>query len=282
MMPPMLNLFRAYEAVCILTLTAALLLLVAFDAAGVVFGGARLVLSVIVLFLIPGYLLQKRFLPDQTNLPEVVGLSFGLSLALLPLLAVLIDLIPFLMLTTPVLAIATATMIFTLLLIDKFRPLATPAAGMIPPPPINRVDRLVIMGLVIAFAVGFLAMVGALIVPAPANQFTAFYMVGEDGLAAAYPDEITPGTAQRLRFGVSNQENRAMDYRVELRIDDVLAGTHDRFTLAHGQTLEDDIDFRVDAIRPGAAVEVLLYADHQPQPYRTLRFFNPNGEANRP
>lgn len=64
--------------------------------------------------------------------------------------------------------------------------------------------------------VAIAAIVFVILVPTEGEHYTEFYILGEDGVAAGYPELIRIGVPETVIIGVNNHEYRSVDYWMEV------------------------------------------------------------------
>jgi uncharacterized membrane protein len=178
----------------------------------------------------PGYALIAALFPEKDDLGgiERVALSFGLSIAVAPLIGLGLNYTPWGIRLTPILI---SLVIFILLMgaISFFRKDKLPEEDRFCPVfefevPVWReqpvLDKVLSIALIasILFAVGSICYVVAM--PKVGEQFTEFYILGMDGKAEGYPQELKPGEEGEVIVGVVNHEYQQEKYYVEVRMDD--------------------------------------------------------------
>jgi uncharacterized membrane protein len=191
--------------------------------------GAMLLLPA-VLFL-PGYCLIAALFPRNSDLDltERVVLSFGLSITIVPLVALLLNFTPFGIRIDPVLIVLT---IFTLgmILVAYYRRALLPSGerftfpfGMtartlkdaILPEEGSRVDRLLMAVTTLAILASIITTVYLISVPKEGEHFTEFFILGGNSTATDYPDLIIAGQDYPMFIGIGNHEYRDMNYTIE-------------------------------------------------------------------
>lgn len=105
------------------------------------------------------------------------------------------------------------------------------------------------------------------------DPYTEFYVLGPDGNASDYPTNLSSGETGELIVGITNNENREMNYTVWLVLDDEPVAER-TVELADGTTWEDEVQFT--PAEPGEKqLDILLYnggdADLGSDPYRELQ-----------
>ncbi len=254
----------------------------------------RVVFVLPFILFIPGYLLVAALFPARGDLDgiERVALSFGLSIAIVPLLGLALNYTPW---GIRLDSIAITLVVFSLAigLITQFRRRELPEESRFTVPAgaylaavkeeftgssTSRVDRVLSIVLVAAVLVAVGTTIFIVVVPKEGEKFTEFYILGPKGKAADYPTEFMAGTPQTVLIGIGNHEYRDITYTVETfavesRFDDatnqstiVSATRLDRFsvTVPHNQTVEQPYSFRImdsDTNR----LEFLLFKETPPE-----------------
>jgi uncharacterized membrane protein len=238
-------------------------------------GLVRLGLGLVYAFYVPGYCLGSALLARADDLAPVerAGLSIGLSIALLTMLALILDQLPWGLAPTPiVIALGLSSTLFAVIALTQRAIWPAPAAPALPP---DRSRIMLVAGAALALAILVSAAVLTLIitVPAPSSALTEFYALGEAGLAEGYPRLVAPGEPMAVTLGVTNQEGRSMRYRVEARAAGELLATAGPFVLAPGASWQQPLSYAL--ARPGAdqTVELLLFVEGQAAPYRRLQLW---------
>ncbi|NDJ60133.1 MAG: DUF1616 domain-containing protein [Chloroflexi bacterium] len=274
------------EAALVLAAGALLLVLIAFDYRGSanLLGILRLILGLFFVLIVPGYYVHLALFPETTHLdlPERFVLSLVISLALLPLLLLLLDIF-LLPLDTRTITLMQATLIGISGAASYWRrwrqPLATrfllPVSTGTPgwwhgqSRQVKLLIALILTMFLIVMGAGLLIITQ----PGPIERFTEFYIVGPRGLAQDFPREVQVGEPISVVVGVSNREGSAVLYWVEVSIADVIVTASEPFELAHGDATERAITFTT--VQPGEDVEVRfwLYREDRLEPYRSARLW---------
>jgi uncharacterized membrane protein len=192
---------------------------------------ARVMLSLPGILFLPGYCLIAALFPRDSDIDliERIALSFGLSIAVVPIIGLGLNFTPWGIRLEPVLVSLT---LFTLAMIlvahyrralfppeERFRfPFAeiadTLRSGMVQKKD-SRVDHILNVALVLAVLVAILSTVYVIAVPKQGERFTEFFILGEEQKAADYPDRIIIGQQYPLYIGVGNHEYRNVTYTIE-------------------------------------------------------------------
>jgi uncharacterized membrane protein len=248
----------------------------------------RIILGVPFVLYIPGYLLQGLFFPLKMDLEkeERFGLSLGLSVALVTLLALLLNALPW-GLSTSAILVGQGSLIIVLMLVTALvRHLLSPEQAYTPDvwPKIDQwwsgislsekrmmvimAGSLLIAGVIAAWI--FLA-------PASANYFTEFYMLGPEGLAENFPREVSIGQTITVTIGITNRERSHMEYYVEVwQVDPFdeahrqLVGKTQSFTLKVGENHQWDQAWQPAWAGQDQQFEFLLFTTGRSEQYRRL------------
>jgi len=237
--------------------------------------GLRIALGLPFLLFFPGYTLMAALFPKREGIGAIerTALSFGMSIAVVPLIGLILNYTPWGIRLEPVLYSVTI-FIFTASIIawlrrrrlpeqDRFGiefQIRAPAWGG------GTWDRalFIILVVVILGALGSLGYV--LATPKVGETFTEFYILGLDGKAADYPKEIRVGEVGKVIVAVVNHEHEAVSYRVEVRIDGVKNNEVGPFVLVNEQKWEEIVSFTPDKAGDNQKVDLFLYKNGEAEP----------------
>jgi len=253
----------------------------------------RILLGVAMVLFVPGYALIAALFPAKGDLDgiERVALSFGLSIAVVPLIGLALNYTPWGIRLDPILASLT---VFTLamtaiawyrrLLLPAGDRFSVPARAMLGAarlelfdPEASRLDRGLSVVLVVAIVAALATTAYVIAVPKEGEHFTEFYILGPGGKAADYPTDFPAASTQSLMIGVGNHEYREIPYTVEAlalnQTFDPATNTStihaveplDRFvvTVPHNETRELAWDFSVPSTNYNR-IEFLLFNETIP------------------
>lgn len=189
----------------------------------------RIVIGLPFILFFPGYSLIAALFPEKKSLDviERIALSFGLSIAVTPLIGLGLNYTPFGIRLDPILASISA---FNMLLCalaywrrskasEPFLPMALPQFKFLAREAFGKgqkIDRVLNIILVIAIASSLIALVYVVAVPKQGEKFTEFYILGPGGKASDYPTNLTVGEEGGIIIGIANHEYRTVDYAVEI------------------------------------------------------------------
>lgn len=247
----------------------------------------RTILGIPMVLFIPGYVLIAALFHRKDDLGGVerIALSFGLSIAVVPLLGLLLNftfgikLVPILL----TLCIYTIALVF----VSAYRREKLPEEERFSVPfhkvyefinnefntPKTKTDMLLtgILIFSIALAIGMVYFV--ITTPKIGERFTEFYILDTSGKAENYPTELKYDIPAQILVGVVNHEYIPLNYTVQTALDkEVLKDTW--FMLNHNETWENNISFVPDKQGTDLKLEFWLFKeDNFTAPYRELHLW---------
>jgi uncharacterized membrane protein len=255
----------------------------------------RVVFGIPLVLFIPGYALIAALFPGAGDIDgiERVALSFGLSIALVPLTGLALNYTPFGIRLDPI-VIALSILTLGLCLAAQYRRARLPpgerfsvpfrelggavSAEFFPKAGSSRTDRILSLVLLVALVAAVAATVFVIVVPKEGEKFTEFFILGENRKAADYPSRLFTGvTSSPLFIGIGNHEYRTVTYTVETYLVNMTFNTAantttldrmqllDRFTLSipHNETVIRPYTFAA-ATASFNRVEFLLFDENVP------------------
>ena len=258
--------------IAIIAITLLLFPLVTFTT-----GVLRIIFGLCLVLFFPGYTLLSALFPRKSTLSgiERVALSFGLSIAIVPLVGLILNYTPWGIRLYPIL-IAITIFIFAAAAVAWQRQKRLPSqerfhvvfnlklpqwAGM------SNLDKGLSVGLVVAI-VAALGCLGYVIAnPKQGEKFTEFYILGPEGKAENYPQQVTVGEEARVILGIVNHEHQPLSYRVEIKINGVKDKEICTGILAHEEKWEQVVGFTPEEMGVKQKVEFWLYKDDALQPH---------------
>jgi len=249
----------------------------------------------------PGYALVAALFPSGKEIDwvERVALSVGLSIAVVPLLGLVLNFTPFGIRFPSVVATVVA---FTCLLglVAYFRRMRLPPTSRLSATfefhgtswaQSTTVDKALSIALAasIVAAAGTLAYV--LVTPRPGESFTELFILGSNGTASDYPTNLTVSEIGTVVVGVTNHEFARVNYtlRVDLvGVEVVFNSTSGRnmtvernrtaltwfnFTIDHGGNWTRTYSFSINSTGLWKVQFLLFRDDDFSTAYRTLHMF---------
>lgn len=188
----------------------------------------RVVIGLPFLLFFPGYTLISALFPEKKSLDiiERIALSFGLSIAIAPLIGFGLNYTPFGIRLEPILVcITTFTIAFCYLVYWRrqrsedpylpFNPQALKSSLLGSYAKESKLDKALVVILVLAILLSVVALVYIIAVPRQGESFTEFYILGPAGKATGYPHNLTVGENASVIVGIANHEHRTVTYHVQ-------------------------------------------------------------------
>lgn len=236
----------------------------------------RIILGLPFVLFFPGYTLIAAIFPRKEGLSgiERVALSFGMSIAVVPIIGLILNYTPWGIKLESILW-AIASFIFIMIAIAGLRRrrlqqqerfgiefhLALPSRGM------GIQDKLLSTILVLT-VLGALGMIGYIIAtPKIEQEFTEFYILGLEDKATDYPRVLKVGEEGRVRLAIVNHEHDTMDYRIEMMINGVKNNEVKPIVLDNDKEWTREISFIPEMAGENQKVEFLLYKNGEAEPY---------------
>ncbi|MDV3104718.1 DUF1616 domain-containing protein [Thermococcus waiotapuensis] len=248
----------------------------------------------------PGYVFITALFPEKRELDnlERLALSFGLSIAIVPLIGLGLNFTPWGIRLTPILVSLTVfNVAFAAIAIYRRGKAVEPWVPWITLERIkkeleweesSRLDRALTVILIVSIITSIGALAYVISHPKQGEKFTEFYILGPEGKAADYPTKLRAGQEGGVIIGIVNHEGRNVTYYVQIWLVNLTwdNGTnttviHEMYpmpgwfnvTLSHVPVniegnwtpqFETNYTFRID--RPGKwQVWFLLFKDEQPE-----------------
>ena len=186
----------------------------------------RIILGLPFLLFFPGRTLIAVLFPRKNALDgiERVALSFGLSIAVVPLIGLILNYTPWGIRLYPILISLTIFIIITSVIAwyrrqrlaqtERFTVsfnlgLPTWRGQRL----VNKVLFIILIGTILG-AIGTLGY--AIATPKVGEKFTEFYVLGLEDKVGDYPEELKVGEGGEVIVGIINQEHETLKYRVEV------------------------------------------------------------------
>lgn len=254
----------------------------------------------LVLFL-PGYALIAALFPAKSDLDgiERTALSFGLSIAVVPLIGLGLNYTPWGIRLLPILI---SLSVFTLVMCGlahvrrsklseanafsiPFRKIALELKAEVLEKPEPGLDKALTVILVLSILLSITTLVYVIITPKEGEHFTEFYILGPEGMADNYPTNYTLGEGGKVIIGIVNHEYRTVNYTMEVRLENrslSLPNDIQEVSLGHNETWEKPLTLTPDEEGRDMKLEFLLFNETDKNtPYRDLHLWiNVNSTEN--
>ena len=191
----------------------------------------RVVIGLPFLLFFPGYVLIAFLFPEKGSLEAIerMALSFGLSIAISPLIGLGLNYTPFGIRLEPILASITLfDLTFCYLTYWRrnriedpylpFDPLKLKRDLLTSYKKESKIDRTLSIVLVLAILSSIIALAYVVVVPKEGESFTEFYILGPGGKASGYPHDLTVDQGASVFVGIANHEHRQVHYYVQVWI----------------------------------------------------------------
>jgi len=253
----------------------------------------RTALSLPIVLFLPGYALIAALFPAKSDLDgiERVALSFGLSIAVVPLIGLGLNYTPWGIRLLPILI---SLSMFTLLMCGlaylrraklpeteafevPFRETSLSLKAEILEKQESELDKALTVFLIFSIILSVATLVYVILTPKEGEHFTKFYILGPEGKADNYPTKYVLGENETVIVGIVNHEYRPVNYTMELRLDNKslpLPENLQQITLAHNETLEEPLQLVPPFEGRNMKLEFLLFNETDKNtPYRDLHLW---------
>jgi uncharacterized membrane protein len=234
----------------------------------------RQILGLIFVLFLPGYAATAALFPenDQIDGIERIALSFGLSIAIVPLIGLALNFTPWGIRLDPILASVSGFIIIASL-VGWYRRNRLPKderfaividvkvdfAGM------PLVDKALTIGIVVMLVASVVVLGWAIATPRTGERFTQLAILGPGGMATDYPRNMTVGETKTVLLSVESLEHVTMDYSIVI----VLTNQSD----SSFQVGDGTIDWNgMHALTPRIGIEQNFTINHREYYNQTLNF----------
>ncbi|MCA6213559.1 DUF1616 domain-containing protein [Thermococcus bergensis] len=199
----------------------------------------------------PGYVFITALFPEKKELDNIerLALSFGLSIAIVPLIGLLLNYTPWGIRLIPILVSLTIfNVIFALVAIYRRANAINPWIPRISIEKIkeeleweqsSRLDKALTVILVIAIITSIGTLAYVVTHPRAGEKFTEFYILGPEGKADDYPTELFVGENGTVILGIANHEYQNVTYHVEIWLVNLTYDFETNRTIIHNMYLMD-------------------------------------------
>jgi uncharacterized membrane protein len=240
----------------------------------------RLAFGLGMVLFIPGYALVAALFPGRKEIDglERVALSFGLSIAVAPLIGLALNFTPWGLRLDPILVCLTMLTLLCLAIARLRRLGLRPedrydiefgkkfkkSKARVFPADVSRLDRVLTVILLLSVLASIATLAYVVSMPRQGEKFTEFYILGPDGRADDLPAGTYLGEQVQVIAGVVNHEYRDVPYDLVVRLNDsgnISQLLAEHLMLPDNRTWEKMLNITLD--RPGRSMklEFLLYAD---------------------
>lgn len=232
----------------------------------------RLVVGLAMVLFVPGYACMAALFGGDATLdrPARLSLSIGLSLALLPLISLALNALPWGLRPWPIaLSLFAVTTLFSLLALARRWRREPPAVG-------NALGAAGRPGRWLAFgATGLVAAALALTLltlrqPDRSSETLEFYALGSAGLAEDYPRAVAPGQPFPVTVGVNNRTAAAERVRIQASGPAGALASLGPLEVAPGARVEQPLTMTLALPADDQLITIELFRADEPAPVRRL------------
>lgn len=244
----------------------------------------RAIFGVPTVLFIPGYVLTAALFPKKDDIENIerIGLSFGLSVAIIPLLGLVLNFTFGIRLIPILTSLCTYTIVLALAAnyrrseLQKDKQFSVSLHNIISNAnvPKSRIDNILTVLLIFMMILAAGAIYYVITIPKTGEKFTEFYVLNSSsGKADSYNTDLELNYPNNLTIGIVNHEYAPVNYTVEISMDgDVL--TTEKLSLNNNETLEKNVTFKPNKIGSDMKLEFFLFKeDNFISPYRNLHLW---------
>jgi uncharacterized membrane protein len=251
----------------------------------------RIILGLAYVLLVPGYCLTTALFPRPDDLDSIerTGLSIGLSIAIISILALVLDWLPWGLHLWPIL-LGEYSVIALCMAVSVWRRSQLPRAEAYPPsgtwqPRTGRKslsvsERRIYKLLAAAMLLFSILAIWVFLVPSPDEYMTEFYILGPNGVAENYPYQVELQDEVSVTLGIANREQRETSYRVEVWVEDPsnpgrrsLVHQSGPFRLKPSEVNQGTLSWHMPWAGDDQKVELLLFSNNELKPSHLLRMW---------
>lgn len=250
-------------------------------------GALQIVLGLLFTLFFPGYTLIAALFPKNDDLDHTqrLALSFGLSIAVVPLIGLIINYTPWgINLFTVLFAVFVFIVITATIALVRRRRLPVDRRFQVNFQNManwfsngwgarSNLDKIIRVILILAIV----GMIGALVymvqTPQIKGQYTEFYIFGPEGKAENYPRVVELGEPARVILVIVNHEHEETEYAVKITIDDEILTEINSIRLAHEGKWEQEVSVMATSLGENQKVEFQLYKGDDIEASQSLHFW---------
>lgn len=248
----------------------------------------RTVLGIPMVLFLPGYSLIAALFPKKSDLDgiERLALSFGLSIAVVPLIGLGLNFTPFGIRLLPILICLSVFTIAMCRIAYWRRSKLAPEESFSVPfgemyssvkgellNPKSSLDKALTVILIISIIVSIAVLIYVIVTPKQGEKFTEFYILGLNGKAEGYPTSLEIGKNSSVIAGVVNHEYVLTNYTMDVVLRNETLNRYS-ISLMHNSTWEENVSFAPLVTGENMKLEFVLYKeDNFTAPYRDLHLW---------
>ena len=232
----------------------------------------RIIFGGLLILFIPGYSLIAALFPKNSDLDgiERTALSFGLSIAVTPLIGLILNYTPFGVRLEPILiSVSAFTIVMSIIAyIRRFKLPDDEKLNIEFKKHYNNIlssfkaesgtSKVLSIVLVASIVLAISGTAYVIAVPKQGEKFTEFYILGPDGKASDYPTNLTAGQTGNVTIGIVNHEYSDVTYKMMVKLNNYTID-EENITLSNNQTYSKPFTFTPSYSGQKQELEFLLY-----------------------
>jgi uncharacterized membrane protein len=238
------------------------------------------VLGFIMVLFLPGYAVIAALFPRKStmDLIERSAMSFGVSIAVSSLFALLLNYTPMGIRLEPVILFLVALTLICVPVANMrrhalppddrfsvdFRGIFRELADEFVPASNGRKYKPVTFAIMACALLAICLLAAIVVMPHRGEKYTELYILGPDGKMDNYPMLFVEGGAKPVIVGIGNHEQRSVGYFLEVQLNDsgrISRVYNESVVVRDGQTWEKSVPINPEITGAKMKLEFLLYAD---------------------
>jgi len=238
----------------------------------------RILLGLPIILFLPGYSLISALFPKKDDLDPIerIALSFGLSIAIVPLIGLILNYTPFgIRLLPTLISVSIVIMSLTLLAyirrtnVDEDKRFSISLNYKLEIP--HGIDGILTLILLISVILSVCTLIYAITAPKTGERFTEFYILGPEGKAYNYPTNLSLRENGTVIIGIVNHEYEPTNYKLKIQFSNRTL-LEKEITLNHNETFRENFTF-TPLEEGNKKMEFLLYRENNSTVYRSLHLW---------
>ncbi len=248
----------------------------------------RTILAIPMVLFLPGYALIAALFPKVDDLDgiERLALSFGLSIAVVPLMGLVLNFTPYGIRLFPILLSLSFFTIFMSTLAFLRRSKLAPNERFTVPfssaflsfrkeilSQKSGIDKILTVILILSILTSIAVLIYVIVTPKQGEKFTEFYILGTNGKADNYSTDLAVGKNSSIIIGIINHEYVTTNYTLDVSLENDTIETIP-VKLEDNSTWENKIYFKPDRAGDNLKLQFLLYKENNfTSAYRDLHLW---------
>ncbi|MBA2869068.1 DUF1616 domain-containing protein [Methanococcus maripaludis] len=218
----------------------------------------RVILGLPFVLFFPGYVFINVLFKKENNLENIerFALSFGLSIAIVPLIGLLLNYSPYGIRLIPIMiSITLFIILFAIIGIYNRKTIKEPWFPQINIEELkndfewktsSKLDKFLTVILIITVLLSIFTLGYVISAPKQNEKFTEFYLLGSEGKAYDYPTNVFVNEKNEIIIGLVNHEGKSVNYSIEVWFVNLTYDTKINQTNISNMHLMDEINVTLD------------------------------------